>query len=311
MWIKYALCVCVFPLQLPTATALQAIISEGTMKCVQCGRERKAAMARTNKFCTQRCIINWLDLNPDKTLDDAMGNDTPIIPLSITSVQSLSTSSPAPEPEQKPKKTHVSRALKNLQIDMALPGTRLHSRSGDETSDIETEEGKDSSSSDDGKGRKRARISLPSSQMSITTRATRRSLASLPAKMATKTTPTSPQTARKSAQSSAASSSGSVKSTPTTTNAGVKRNLSQSVPHPPALKKAKTTVATKQPSSATSTPKAVTFNLGFVQNSPDAPSSAPTFSLVPIDQFSAPLGGALISHESSFNIPDGELIREL
>ena len=292
---------------------MDALISELTMKCVQCGRERKVGMARTEKFCTQRCIINWLEAHPDKNVEDAMGTVKPTVPPTIASIQSLSAS-PSAASEPKVKRKPVSRALKNLQIDMALPGTKLLLPSGDELSDDE-EGGRRSSGDEEGQGRKRAKLAPSTPQMStITTRATRRSLATAPSP-ASKSKPDLPATRsgrRSAAQTSGTPSAGS-KSTPTTSSGSIKRYLSASVPHPPALKKAKTSgggsgTPTKQASSTSGsgTPKAVTFNLGFVQNSPDNQSSTATFSLVPIDQLSGSLGGSMLSQlESEAVIPHG------
>ena len=271
------------------------------MKCVECGRERKIGMARTEKFCTQRCIINWLEANPDKNVEDAMGNVTPTAPLSITNIQSLSTSPPDAE---ETKKKPVSRALKNLQIDMALPGTKLPIPDNEEEeSDGEREEVLSSGSgSEEGRGRKRAKLSAPQAPV-ITTRATRRSLGTSP--VAAKPSPPATKKGRRSTQSSAAVPSPQSKSATPVSNSSVKRGLSASVPHPPALKKVRTSTPAKPPTSTAGTSKAVTFNLGFVQNSPENQSSTPTFSLVPIDQLSGSLGSA-VNQESFVSIPDGE-----
>lgn len=297
------------------------------MKCVQCGRERKIGMARTEKFCTQRCIINWLEAHPDKGVEDAMGESSPEAPLSISNVQSLS--SPAKGESEKDngaKAKPVSRALKNLQIDMALPGTKLPQQ---EDSD---EEGRDSS---EGRTRKRPRISTPSqfqqSQLPRAgTRSTRRGAqvhASPPTKpvKVTSTPIAAAKTGtggggKKSAQSLAAQPGTSgkaiatafAKSTPTSSGGNIKRLLSASAPHPPALKKAKTGAGgtPSKPSSSGSGPKAVTFNLGFVQSSQSQPT--PTFSLVPIDQLSAPLGGTLVNQQDSpVSIPDGKELHNI
>lgn len=284
------------------------------MKCVQCGRERKIGMARTDKFCTQRCIINWLEANPEKSVEDAMGASSPEAPLSIANVQSLS--SPAKGESQKDNGTKgkpVSRALKNLQIDMALPGTKLPLQ---EEAD---EEGGDSS---EGRTRKRPRVSTPSQLQSsgIGTRSTRRGAQTSPTKPVKVTTmtpvaKTSTGGGRKSTQSTASTSGGSGKATATTavktipplSSGNIKRLLSASAPHPPALKKAKTGAGStpSKPSSSGSGPKAVTFNLGFVQSSQSQPT--PTFSLVPIDQLSTPLGGTLVNQQDlPVSIPDGK-----
>ena len=306
------------------------------MKCMQCDRERKVGMARTDKFCTQRCIINWLEAHPEKSVDDAMGVvSSPEAPLSITNVQSLSSSPAAKKEIQKEsggggsKQKPVSRALKNLQIDMALPGTKLAQHGGDEESDEEGE----------GRSRKRPRVSASQLQQlkfpGVGTRSTRRGVQispTKPVKSATSTPVAAAKTGtggtgKKSAQSSAGQPSGSgvsgkataasaaMKSTPVVTGGNIKRMLSASAPHPPALKKAKTGGGGGTPSKPSSSsgvgPKAVTFNLGFVQSSQKG-QPTPTFSLVPIDQLSAPLGGTLINQQdSSVSIPEGKQLHNI
>jgi hypothetical protein len=303
------------------------------MKCVQCGRERKIGMARTDKFCTQRCIINWLEAHPEKSVDDAMGAvSSPEAPLlSIANVQSLSTS-PAKKVTQKEsgggsggegKQKPVSRALKNLQIDMALPGTKLAPSNDDEESDEEGE----------GRSRKRPRVAAASQFQQtklpgVGKRSTRRGAQISPAKPVKSATSTpvaaaktgTGGTGKKSTQSpgqpggsgvsgKVTAASVSVKSTPVATGGNIKRMLSASAPHPPALKKAKTGgggTPSKPSSSSGAGPKAVTFNLGFVQSSQKG-QPTPTFSLVPIDQLSAPLGGTLVNQQdSSVSVPDGK-----
>ena len=281
-------------------------------------------MARTDKFCTQRCIINWLEANPEKGVEDAMGVGSPEAPLPVPpDVQGVS--SPAKGETQKEagggggKAKPVSRALKNLQIDMALPGTKLAQPSADEDS-ADEEEG-------EGRPRKRPRVSAPSQlhQLKLPgvgTRSTRRGAQISPAK-AVKSATTTPVAAaktggKKSTQSSSQpSGSGvsgkaiaavAVKSSPLVTGAGIKRLLSASAPHPPALKKAKTGEGStpSKPSSSGAGPKAVTFNLGFVQSSQKG-QPTPTFSLVPIDQLSAPLGGTIVNQQDTpLSVPDGE-----
>ena len=283
------------------------------MKCVQCGRERKIGMARTEKFCTQRCIINWLEANPDKSVEDAMGASSPTAPLSITSVQSLSSPEKG-ESQKDGQQKPVSRALKNLQIDMALPGTKLPLPNTEEDSDKDEE----------GRSRKKPRMSTPSQpvQSGIGTRSTRRSQTSTtkPAKWPTTAPVVAKTTGRKATQSSTPGSGGGGKTTSTSStksatpmlsSGNIKRMLSASAPHPPALKKAKTGGGgtPSKPSSSGAGPKAVTFNLGFVQNSQSSQSPTPTFSLVPIDQLSAPLGGTLVKQQDPpVSIPDGKTI---
>ena len=289
------------------------------MKCVQCGRERKIGMARTDKFCTQRCIINWLEANPDKNVEDAMGASSPEAPLSITNVQSLS--SPAKGATQKDgggggKQKPVSRALKNLQIDMALPGTKLALPNANEDSDEEGE----------GRSRKRPRVGAPSQLQQLQlpgvgTRSTRRGAQTSPTKPVKSATTTPVAAAKtgaggkKSTQSPAqpsgsgisgkAIATAAVKSTPVLSGGNIKRLLSASAPHPPALKKAKTNTPSK-PSTSGVGPKAVTFNLGFVQSSQKG-QPTPTFSLVPIDQLSAPLGGTLVNQQDTpVSVPEGK-----
>ena len=97
------------------------------MKCVQCNRERKLSVARTPKFCTQRCIMQWLRDHPDKTPKDAVGDSN----APLFSLPAL-TNQPAPTTEDgEATKKPLSRALKNLHIDMAPPGTTLLLPAGD------------------------------------------------------------------------------------------------------------------------------------------------------------------------------------
>ena len=107
-------------------------VSDGghRMVCVQCGRERYMGVARTSKFCTQRCIINWLEDNPDKAPKDAVGDDS-VGALPPSKLTPAKKSSPVPSstddksPDSTPPKP-LPRALRNLQIDMAKPGTKLN-----------------------------------------------------------------------------------------------------------------------------------------------------------------------------------------
>lgn len=122
----------------------------GNMICVQCGRERSAAVARSSKFCTQRCIISWMEANPDKTPKDAMGDDTLAANISVKIGST-------PQPPAKANNTSpksIPRALKNLQIDMAKPGTKL-SRESSPSSDGQDSED-EASGEGDQKGKKPA-----------------------------------------------------------------------------------------------------------------------------------------------------------
>ena len=88
---------------------------DGKMQCVQCGRERLKSMARSDTFCTQRCAVLWEDGQPE----------------GVSRVDAV--------PIARPKK-HRSRELKNLRIDMALPGTTLpHSESSGEAGSSPTD----------------------------------------------------------------------------------------------------------------------------------------------------------------------------
>ena len=35
------------------------------MHCIQCDRERKLSMARSEIFCTQRCMMQWVNRHPE------------------------------------------------------------------------------------------------------------------------------------------------------------------------------------------------------------------------------------------------------
>ena len=51
--------------------------SDAKVRCIHCGRERKQSIARNGKFCSQRCILQWLADHPEKTLEDAIANAAP------------------------------------------------------------------------------------------------------------------------------------------------------------------------------------------------------------------------------------------
>lgn len=96
------------------------------MLCNQCGRERSVAVSRSSKFCTQRCIINWMEANPGKTPKDAVGDDS----AAVVNTTKLSTT-PAAVSSKTQTQSPIPRALKKLQIDMAKPGTRLSLSDGE------------------------------------------------------------------------------------------------------------------------------------------------------------------------------------
>lgn len=45
------------------------------MKCVTCARERKLKLAKSDKFCTLRCMKSWMESNPGRKPEDAEPND--------------------------------------------------------------------------------------------------------------------------------------------------------------------------------------------------------------------------------------------
>lgn len=96
-------------------------LAKGNMRCVQCGRERAISLARSTKFCTQRCTVQWVEANPPKTTEGA--------DVQYTGSDKASESPKAPLP----------RALKNLQIDMAKPGTKLYRSSSSPSSDSDSQ----------------------------------------------------------------------------------------------------------------------------------------------------------------------------
>ena len=110
------------------------------MKCEYCNRERFLSVARTERFCTQRCVVNWLEDNPDKTPKDAVG-DSDVLLFSLPSLVSRAKSTLAEIKESK----SVPRALRNLQIDMASPGTTLHVASSSDSAE-DSDSGSDSGS---------------------------------------------------------------------------------------------------------------------------------------------------------------------
>lgn len=79
-------------------------------------------MARTERFCTQRCVLQWLDEHPDKTPKDAVGDSrAPLFSLASLASEAQAASTAAANKSSK----SVPRALKKLHIDMAPPGTTL------------------------------------------------------------------------------------------------------------------------------------------------------------------------------------------
>lgn len=87
-----------------------------SMKCIQCGKDRSVALARSTKFCTQRCTVLWVEDNPNEVPHDAVD----IVVAACASPKAP----PTPTKAQDSSKA-LPRALKNLQIDMAKPGTKL------------------------------------------------------------------------------------------------------------------------------------------------------------------------------------------
>ena len=85
---------------------------EEKVKCIVCGRERKLSLMRSNKFCTQRCINQWSEKNPEGVDSAAKETDEPMEVEKQT-------------PTQQKK---VPRALKNLQIDMACEWFCIHTQ---------------------------------------------------------------------------------------------------------------------------------------------------------------------------------------
>ena len=100
-----------------------------SMVCVQCGRERNLGVARTSKFCTQRCVISWLEANPGRAPKDA---------VDVVGNISMESTHPTTSKQHSSSSKSLPRALKNLQIDMAQPGTKLSQSSASE-SETETE----------------------------------------------------------------------------------------------------------------------------------------------------------------------------
>ncbi len=93
------------------------------MTCIQCGRDRPLSVARTDQFCTQRCINNWQDSHSSQQQSDAKADAADEAP----------GAGPASSSGDSPFKP-LPRALKKLQIDMAKPGTKLKSDSEVKTS---------------------------------------------------------------------------------------------------------------------------------------------------------------------------------
>ena len=60
------------PGDVQSATETTASPAGKMMKCCQCGRERKLTIARTDKFCTQRCLKLWEERHPSGDPDTAV-----------------------------------------------------------------------------------------------------------------------------------------------------------------------------------------------------------------------------------------------
>jgi hypothetical protein len=76
-----------------------------TMKCIVCNRGRKINLAKSDKFCSSRCLNMWVESNPGMNVDEAEA-----------------TSCDFPMPPTTTVDRKVPRVIKNLLIDMALPG---------------------------------------------------------------------------------------------------------------------------------------------------------------------------------------------
>ena len=90
------------------------------MKCCQCGRERKLTIARTDKFCTQRCLKLWEERHPGQDADGAVPISSSLSSGKLVMAANLNERLfctelflPPPDGPQTP------RAIKNLHIDMA------------------------------------------------------------------------------------------------------------------------------------------------------------------------------------------------
>lgn len=104
------------------STTKKPVESEESITCIQCGRERTLSKARSSRFCTQRCIINWMEANPGKMPKEAVGDKA------LEGLMVNDAASPAPPCSNSPLSSTskgISRALKNLEIDMAGPGAKL------------------------------------------------------------------------------------------------------------------------------------------------------------------------------------------
>ena len=102
------------------------------MKCLFCGRQRKLAVARSEKFCTQRCIQQWSEAHPGEDPEASASEEeyaTCKPELSYVCIHAPNTHThtcahtlTCAHPHTattRSKKPAKSRELKNLQIDMA------------------------------------------------------------------------------------------------------------------------------------------------------------------------------------------------
>lgn len=88
-----------------------------------------------SKFCTQRCVITWLEAHPDKMPKDAVRKKAVVTSATATPTKGTPSSTPSTKPsKEKAQDVPIPRALRNLHIDMAKPGTKLNLSSNSDSS---------------------------------------------------------------------------------------------------------------------------------------------------------------------------------
>ncbi len=107
------------------------------MRCEHCHRERFLKMARTERFCTQRCVLKWLEEHPDKTPKDAVGDSN--VPFFSLPPLTFRARAQAPSTIKNKSSKSIPRLLKSLHIDMASPGTTLQPSSETNSEEDEVE----------------------------------------------------------------------------------------------------------------------------------------------------------------------------
>ena len=240
--------------------AKKPAVSGNRKTCIHCKRGKT-----DSKFCTQRCIIKWMEANPEKMPKEAVEDNALVVKVDVEDPLPFTSSTSTPKQPPSPPKV-IPRALKNLQIDMAHPGTKLKRspETSGSNSHLSTKESVNSTT----------RMSLTSSSSSTIRMASSSNsslIDSLPT-MATLTqklamTPKAADTPTAAAKPPADSAK---PSTPGSKGAAAKRHATSQLSLP-SSKRFK--VAKKTPQNS---PKCVSFNLKQKENGPTKEPNVPS-----------------------------------